>query len=204
MEHSIASLNRLAKKHNTTFNELEAAMEYKPSFAQLASVVGLAKRTFFNAGGLQSVAVNNIMLLRLNPLDTDNNATWLDLNHLQQHHQLVAKTLIDCLTSQDEIPTLLIIAQLKDYKLQLDPLAWQEMLEANITNNLPPVLEQVLRDLAEAKQQLKNLHNSIADNLFLTQNCWPSFPLTESEPIDRSTRTVDEITANDRPARPTT
>jgi hypothetical protein len=91
---------------------------------------------------------------------------------LRQKYQLVAKTITDCLASENEIPTLLILAQLKNYQLQLDPLAWQEMLEVNISNNLPPVLEQVLMDLARTKQQLKNLEVSIADNLFLTQNSY--------------------------------
>ncbi len=204
MEHSIASLNRLAKKHNTTFNELEAARDYRPSFAQLASVVGLAKRTFFNAGGLQSVAMDNILLLRINPQDTDKNAVWFDLNHLRQKYQLVAKTITDCLASENEIPTLLILAQLKNYQLQLDPLAWQEMLDVNISNNLPPVLEQVLMDLAGTRQQLKNLEVSIADNLFLTQNCCPSSSLPESDTYDRSTRTIDEITTNSQHIPPTT
>lgn len=188
------AINRLAIKHQVSFKEIEQQMAYKPSFTQLATILGLGKRTFYNLKGegqLQSITIDNVVLLKLTRANPT--ALWLDINELDPDTSLI-------ITSQwstgGEIDIIALLTKLNQQQIEVDDNAWEEMLNMPaLDNGIPEILQNALQQIACFSQQLKLLQQEIADNLIFAHNCAPAIPdkrRNNNEYSERTSRAVRE------------
>ena len=173
-------------------HEIARAITYKPSFKQLCKIINLAKRTYFNGGGLQSRTLDNLMLILLE--EGKGEALWVDLNHLDSSTR---EFIAACQqTERREIPLDLIITYLEanNQPLIYDAITWADIKTHDFNDDMPEPLRLALQARAMAEENFKLFKLELDDNIFLTQNCIPQIP-TEALINAGTTRTISQTTS---------